>query len=245
MRLRGANPIYSRTDFSMGYSDVDSASYSGVAAKTSILLGIIAIIAMYMSLRLEGSATPTLMITGMIVAPIIAIIMVVVTHRNPQIAMFTTVIYAICEGLFLGFISSLFAWYYGGEIIQMALLGTFGVMAGMLFLYTTGIIRVGAFFRRLMFSMLIGLIGASLLLLLLYLFGVSWMVFDGLYIGIVLISVVVSSLYLLIDFDNITNYVSAGAPKQLEWTLALGLVVTIVWLYVELLRLIAILNRKR
>lgn len=245
MRLRGMNPIYKRTDFSMSSSYDDAASYTGVAAKTSILLGLIAIIAMYMSVRLEGSATPTLMITGVLVAPLIAIIMVFLTHRRPEMGIIFAPIYAICEGLFLGFISSLFAFYYGGEIIQMALFGTFGVMAGMLFLYSTGIIRVGAFFRRLMFSMLIGLMFTGLIFLVLFLVGVDYALFEGFYIGIVVLSVIVSSLYLLIDFDNISNYVDAGAPKELEWTLALGLVVTIVWLYVELLRLIAIFTDRK
>ena len=65
------------------------------------------------------------------------------------------------------------------------------------------------------------------------------------YVAIVLVSVVISSLYLLIDFDNVTRYVEAGAPKNMEWSLSLGLVVTIVWIYIELLRFLAIIANRR
>ena len=124
----------------------------------------------------------------------------------------------------------------------MALIGTFGVLAGMLFLYTTGIIRVGPFFKRALFSMMIGILLASVVLFILGLTGSS--AFEGFYIAVVLISVVVSSLYLLVDFDRITHYVQSNAPKEYEWSLSLGLVVTIVWVYIELLRLFAILASK-
>jgi uncharacterized YccA/Bax inhibitor family protein len=241
MRFRGENPVFKNADFSRAYDQVDQASYGGVTTKTTFLLGIIAVVAMYMAYRLEINNIGPSLIIGLIVAPIVAIIMVVVTNRNPQIAFITATIYALCEGALLGIVSGIFAYAFGGEIIQMALFATFGVLAGMLFLYSTGIVRVGPFFRRLMFSMLIGLVFTGLVLLVLALAGVAFQTFETLYLGIIVISVIVSSLYLLIDFDNITQFVEAGAPKNMEWSLALGLVATIVWLYIELLRLIAIL----
>ena len=247
MRLRGENPVYKYADYSQSYDDSYSASYMGVATKTSLLLGIVAIVALYFSYRLGSIGFSGGMLGGLIVAPIVALIAVVVTHRVPAIAFFTTIVYALCEGVFLGVISALFAYYYGGEIVQMALMGTFGVLGGMLFLYSTGIIRVGAFFRRFMFSMLIGLIFSSLILLIVSLVSPGgFESFYSFYVGIVLISVIISSLYLLVDFDNVTRYVEAGAPKNMEWSLALGLVVTIVWIYIELLRFLAIIaNRRR
>lgn len=94
--------------------------------------------------------------------------------------------------------------------------------------------------------MLMGLLFSSMIFLVLILVGVNVSAFYGVYVLIVLISVVVSSLFLLIDFDNITRYVEAGVPRNMEWSLALGLVVTIVWIYIELLRFIAIvLGRRR
>ena len=167
-------------------------------------------------------------------------------HRNVQLAWIFSLVYATMEGIFLGFISALFAYLYGTDLVMMALLSTFGVLAGMLFLFSTGLIRVGNFFRRVMFSMLIGLVFAGLILFLMAISGgLQTETGYTFYFAIVLISVIVSSLYLLIDFDNIAQYVNAGAGKEYEWMLSLGLVVTIVWLYIELLRLLAILSRKK
>lgn len=244
MRFRGENPVFKTADFGQAYDRTDQATYGGVTVKTTFLLGIIAVVAMYMAYTLEITTIGAGLIIGLIIAPIVAIIMVVMTNRMPQIAFITATIYALCEGVVLGIVSAIFAYAFGGEIIQMALLATFGVLAGMLFLYSTGIVRVGAFFRRLMFSMLIGLLFSGLALFILAIAGVAMETFNTLYIVIVVVSVVVSSLYLLVDFDNITTYVEAGAPKNMEWSLSLGLVVTIVWLYIELLRLIAILSSR-
>jgi len=245
MRLRGQNPVYKYADYSQSYDDAGSATYMGVTTKTSLLLGIIAITALFFSYRLEVTGFSTGLLGGLILAPIMALIAVIVTHRVPAIAFFTSIVYALCEGVFLGVVSALFAYFYGGEIIQMALMGTFGVLAGMLFLYSTGIIRVGAFFRRFMFSMLLGILFSGLILLVLTLVGVPLESFYSFYVAIVLVSVVISSLYLLIDFDNVTRYVEAGAPKNMEWSLSLGLVVTIVWIYIELLRFLAIIANRR
>lgn len=245
MRFRGANPVYSR----MGdiYSDSDYvATYGGVTQKTGLLLAIISIVALYIGSTLNFDANFGMSIVTIIISPIIAIVMVILAHRNVQLAWIFSLVYATMEGIFLGFISALFAYLYGSEIITMALLATFGVLAGMLFLYSTGLIRVGNFFRKAMFSMLLGLVFASLILFLLFfLGGIESLTGSTLYFGIVVISVIVSSLYLLIDFDNITNLVDAGASKEYEWMLSLGLVVTIVWLYIELLRFIAIISGRR
>ncbi|MBN2605290.1 MAG: Bax inhibitor-1/YccA family protein [Bacilli bacterium] len=245
MRFRGSNPVYSRMGDFSGSSDI-SASYGGVASKTGILLGITAIVALYFGSTLDVEVSFMTVITTIIIAPIIAIISVILAHKNTEMAWIFSLVYATCEGLFLGFVSSLFAWYYGGDIILMALLATFGVLSGMLFLYSTGIIRVGNYFRRFMFSALIGLIFASLIFFILAMFGaMDTTAGYSLYIVIVLVSVVISSLYLLVDFDNVTRLVDNGAGKEYEWTLALGLVVTIVWLYIELLRLIAIIYGRK
>lgn len=242
MRFRGENPVYKYGNYEQSYSDIDSATYGGVVTKTAILLGIIAVTALYFANTLNFNAIGANVIVPMIVAPIIAIIAVIMTHRMPQIAFATSIVYGICEGVFLGFISAIYAFAFGGEVVEIALIGTFGVLAGMLFLYSTGLIRVGNFFRRLMFSALIGLLFVSLTMVVLSLLGaLNFAGFYNIYIGIVVISVIISSLYLLVDFDNITRYVQANAPKEAEWGLALGLVVTIVWVYVELLRLVAII----
>lgn len=244
MRMRSSNPVYKYGDFTSVGSD--TATYSGVVLKTGILLAIIAGVAMYFGTSLDFSGDLGGAIFTVILAPIVAIIMVVLAHRNTQMAWVFSLVYAAAEGVFLGFISAIYAYMYGNEIILTALVATFGVLSAMLFLYSSGIIRVGSTFRRFMMSALFGLIGASLFLFIFALFGgLGTQIGYSLYVGIVLISVVVSSLFLLIDFDNVTKLVSAGAAKEYEWSLSLGLVVTIVWLYIELLRLIAIIAGDR
>ncbi len=245
MRFRGANPVYSRMG-DIYNEDGMSATYGGVTRKTGLLLAIIAVIALYFGASLNFEGGIGIAIVTVIASPIIAIISVIVAHRKVELAWIFSLIYATAEGIFLGFISAIFAYFYGADIILMALMATFGVLAGMLFLFSTGLIRVGNFFRKAMFSMLIGLIFAGIILLFMFMFGgLDTEVGYSLYFGIVVLSVIISSLYLLIDFDNIQNLVEAGASKQYEWMLSLGLVVTIVWLYIELLRLIAIIAGRR
>lgn len=247
MRFRRMNPVYRYADYgSQSIEDGQTATYSGVVMKSAILLGLVAMVGLYTNVQLQSIGFSSSMIIGLIIAPIIAIIAVIVAHRRPEIAVFASIVYALVEGLFIGFISSIYASYFGDQIVQMAILSTFGVLFGMLFLYSTGVIRVGAFFRRVMFSMLIGLIFTSFILLILFMLaGNTLGAFSNIYFAVVVLSVIISSLYLLIDFDNITTFVEAGVPKNMEWSLALGLVVTIIWLYIELLRLFAILNRRR
>ncbi len=242
MRFRRANPVYGRMDYA-GYTDTP-ATYGGVVSKTTLLLAIIAAVAVYFSgnIQILTTVNPFVVLIG---SPIIAIISIIVVHRSPGLAMPFSIIYAIAEGVFLGFLSLLYAYFYGGAIVQTALVATFGVLFGMLFLYSSGVIRVGPYFRRFLYSMLIGLVISSLLLFIVALTAGITGGFYTLYIGIVFISVIIASLFLLVDFDNITKFVDAGADKQYEWSLSLGLVVTIVWLYVELLRLLAILANRR
>ncbi len=244
MRFRGENPVYSRTDYS-GYSEV-SATYTGVTVKTAFLLSIIASIALYFGSSLDFETSNMGMIVTALISPIVAIVMVVLAHRKVELAFIFSIVYAVFEGIFLGFISAIFAAYAGSDIVLMALLATFGVLFGMLFLFRTGLIRVGTGFRRFLASAIFGILIAIVLMI--------FMSFTGLldthagysfYVTIILFSVVISSLYLLVDFDNVTNLVESGAGKEYEWSLSLGLVVTIVWLYVELLRLIYIIQRRR
>lgn len=240
MRLGSRNPVFKYGNYDQSYSG-DSATYGGVVNKTAILLGIIAVVAIYFANQFVVTGFTSSVLVVMIGAPIIAIIAVIVTHLVPSMAMFSSIVYALCEGAFLGIISAIYAYSFDGEIIQMALISTFGVMGGMLFLYKTGIIRVGAFFRRMMYGVLAGLFLTSIVMMIVIFSGIGIQSFYSIYIGVVIISVIAASLFLLLDFDRVSRYVEAGASKQREWSLSLGLVTTIVWLYVEFLRLFAII----
>ncbi|PAT01173.1 hypothetical protein CI105_07975 [Candidatus Izimaplasma bacterium ZiA1] len=240
MRFRGANPVYTRmNDFDLDYSD--QVTYTGVTVKSFLLLMIVAVFAMFSGRAILETGTFTGGIGFLIAAPLIGMVSLFIALRNPRLSMVFSIIYAIAEGTFLGVLSAIYALTQGNDVVITAVFGTFGVLFGMLFLFDTGIIRVGSKFKKFLFSALIGLIIASLFMFVGSLFGLlSTTGGYGLYTGIAVLSTVIASLYLLSDFDDIKRMVESGAPKEYEWTLALGLIVTLVWLYIELLRLIAI-----
>jgi uncharacterized YccA/Bax inhibitor family protein len=242
MRFGSPNPVFRNINMDDSY-DTDSASYLGVTTKTTILLGIIAVVAMYTVSTLTIESLSSMLIT-MIGALIFSMIMVLVSHRMPHIAFITAPLYAVCEGYILGILSAMYSYAFGGEIIEYALIGTFSVTGAMLFLYSTGVIRVGSFFRRMMRSVILGLLFAHLVMFIASLFGVNVYQNYGLYTALSLVGVIAASLYLLIDFDRITRYVESGISRNAEWSLGLGLVTTLVWLYVELLRIIAIFTSR-
>ena len=161
-------------------------------------------------------------------------------HLSPTIAP----IHAIVEGVFVGGISFMYAAAYNGIIFKAASL-TVALLFLMLFLYKSGIVKVTKSFRT-------GVIMATGAIMLVYL--ASWILsifgiripylFDGglFSIGISFVIVGVATLNLLLDFDNFDKGEQYGAPKYMEWFSAMGLLVTLVWLYVELLRLLSYLS---
>jgi uncharacterized YccA/Bax inhibitor family protein len=170
-----------------------------------------------------------------------------VTIFKPALARFTAPLYALLEGAFLGAISGLYNTAYDGIVVQAVGL-TIGVFAVMLFLYGTHIIKVTDKLRM-------GIIAATGAVLLMYVVNMVLSLFDAsvpflhdtgaLGIGISLLIVGVAAFNLLLDFDFIERGVAAGAPRKTEWYAAFGLLVTIVWLYLELLRLLSKLQGGR
>lgn len=156
-----------------------------------------------------------------------------------------TLIYAVFEGLFVGGFSFLVAGYTGdsaaGSIIFQAILGTIGVFAGMLFVYKTGAIRVTPKFTRIITGCIIGVAVLALGNLLLFVFTGNSPLRDGGALAIVfsLVCIVLGALSFLTDFDTADKLVRTGAPAKMAWGVALGLAVTLVWLYTEILRLLS------
>ena len=132
-----------------------------------------------------------------------------------------------------------------GAIIFQAILGTIGVFAGMLFVYKTGVIRVTPKFTRIVTGCIIGVAVLALGNLLLFIFTGMSPLRDGGPIAIIfsLVCIVLGSLSFLTDFDTADKLVRMGAPAKMAWGVALGLAVTLVWLYTEILRLLSILSR--
>jgi uncharacterized YccA/Bax inhibitor family protein len=161
--------------------------------------------------------------------------------------------YAVLEGLFLGAFSFIFANFSvssanAGVLIGEAVLGTFGVFFGMLVVYKTGAIRVTPKFTRMVVAALFGVMALMLGNFVLAMFGVGGGTGLGLRSGgplaiiFSLVCIGIAAFSFLIDFDAADQMVRAGAPDKAAWGIALGLTVTLVWLYLEILRLLSYLQ---
>ncbi|WP_212000193.1 Bax inhibitor-1/YccA family protein [Chitinophaga sp. HK235] len=154
--------------------------------------------------------------------------------------------YALAEGLFLGAISAMFNASYQGIVIQAVGL-TIGTFIAMLVLYRTGIIRATERFKSIVMTATLGIGIFYLIAMVLRLFHIDMPLIhsSGLFgIGFSLIVVSIAALNLILDFDMIEQGAAQGAPKYFEWYASFGLLVTLVWLYLEILRLLSKLNRK-
>ncbi len=179
--------------------------------------------------------------TYVIIGAIGGLIMALITVFRPKSAGVTAPIYAILEGLFLGGISAVMNQQYSGIVFQAVLL-TIGVLFTMLFLYRSGRIRATPRLRRgvimatgaVFFSYLISWI------LSMFGMGIGFMHSSGT-LGIVinLVIIGVAAFNLILDFDFIEKGAQASAPKYFEWYGAFGLLVTLIWLYIEILRLLS------
>ena len=195
----------------------------------------------------QGKNVMPWMIGGAIGGFIVAI---VITFKK-EWAAFLSPLYALLEGLFLGGISVIinasFAEKYPGIVTQAVLL-TFGTVFAMYFLYRFRIIKATEKFKSVIITATMGIAIFYLLTMVLGFFHVNIpFVYSSsaLGIGFSLVVVVIAALNLILDFDMIEQGTAMGAPKYMEWYCAFGLMVTIVWLYIEILRLLSKLADRR
>lgn len=215
-----------------------------VVTKTGMTLGVIIVFAVInfgISLFNPGLAM-LLTVAGGIGGFITVLVHSFSKNKGPV----TTLIYAALEGLFVGGISVLFSGMLvgnadAGALIGQAVLATIGVFVGMLVVYKTGAIRVTPKFTRFITAAIIGVAVAALGNLLLALFTGNSPLRDGgmLAIGFSILCIVLAALSFLNDFDVADKLIRAGAPSKMAWSVALGLAVTLVWLYTEILRLLS------
>jgi uncharacterized YccA/Bax inhibitor family protein len=184
-------------------------------------------------------------VSGILLISMLALFaLLIVTMIKPQWVRVTGPLFAVAEGVMVGAISSLYSALYDGIVVQ-AILATLAVFVAMLFLYATRIIKVT---QRLRSTVILATAGIAIFYvasIILSLFGVGIpSVFDAgpLGIGISLLIVGVAAFNLLLDFDIIERGINEGAPGWMSWFAAFGLMVTVVWLYLELLRLIALIS---
>lgn len=170
-----------------------------------------------------------------------ALAVALVTIFKPNLARITGPIYAVAEGVVLGAITRVYESAWEGIAIQ-AVLATFATFAVMLVLYVTRTIRVTEKTRSVIIGATVGIFAFYMVSLLLSLFGASVpLVWDGGAVGILFSAfvVVVASFNLLLDFDLIERGAASRAPAYMDWYAAFGLMVTVVWIYLEMLRLLS------
>ena len=187
---------------------------------------------------LPGTTGWALALPAVLVGLILGLVISFKTITNPAVIL----AYAAIEGVFLGAFSEAFEQYFGGGIVMQAVIGTFGVFAGMLVVYKTGAIRVTPKFTRWMIGALVGVLVLMLANGIAYFFSADGLgLRDGGPLAIVfsLVVIGVAAFSLLLDFDMADEAIRRGAPAKFAWYIAFGLLVTVVWLYLEILRLLS------
>ncbi len=243
---RSSNPVLSENIFKRSGIAADRSeamTVKGTVNKIFIMLLLVVLGAGY-TWKLMQAGNPASMGTYMWIGAIGGFIIALVTVFKPSWSPFSAPVYAVLEGLFLGGISAFFnAQPQFHNIVINAVTLTFGTLFALLFVYRTGLIKVTNKFRLGVMAATGGIFVAYLLDFILGFFGIDigFLSFGGGTFGIIisLVVIVVAALNLILDFDFIERASEAGAPKYMEWYGAFGLIVTLVWLYIEFLRLLA------
>ncbi|MBS4729226.1 Bax inhibitor-1/YccA family protein [Mycobacterium sp. SM1] len=224
-----------------------------VVTKTGVTLAVLsaaAVVSYFMVAANAALAMPLTMIGGFGGLGLVLIATMGRKQDSPALVLS----YAALEGLFLGAISFVLANIAvsatnAGVLIGQAILGTLGVFAGMLVVYKTGAIRVTPKFTRMVVAGLFGVLALMIGNLVLGMFGVDHGAGLGLRSGgplaivFSLVCIGLAAFSFLIDFDAADQMIRAGAPEKAAWGIALGLTVTLVWLYIEILRLLSYFQR--
>ena len=240
---RSGNPVLGTQTFKSlgGLASSNTMTLKGTVNK--IFLSIILMVGV-------GLLTYQSMTPGFIIATAIGgFVVAIITVFKKQWAPTTVPIYAILEGAFLGGISAIYGALYDGIVFQAIFL-TLAILVCMLMLYQSGLIKVTNKFRLGVFAATGGVFIFYFLSFILGFFGINVSVLDPtnasmMAIGINLVIIVIAALNLVLDFDFIDQASKRGLPKYMEWYGAFGLLVTLIWLYFEILRLLARLNSRQ
>jgi uncharacterized YccA/Bax inhibitor family protein len=245
--MKSSNPALGEKTFdrlASGYTGAGQMTINGTINKTLVLLVLVTVPALWvwdMFAKSGMQAVNGWMYGGLIGGLVFALI----TIFKKTWAPYTAPVYAILEGLVIGGISAYAESQFKGIVFQAVAL-TFGTLLSLLVAYRSGVIKVTEKFR-------LGVVAATGAIFLVYIvsmvigfFGVSVpLIYSGGTIGILfsLFVVVIAALNLVLDFDFIEQGAEQGAPKYMEWYGAFGLMVTLIWLYIEFLRLLTKLRQ--
>jgi uncharacterized YccA/Bax inhibitor family protein len=244
--MRSGNPVLPESTF----TDVVRGGYSkpmtlgGVIHRCVLLLLLVAGTAA--SLWTYANSHPGIIYPAVTAGALGGFIVGIITSFKRTWAAATAPLYAVLEGLFIGGFSLAMEQRFPGLVLQAVLL-TFGVMFALLAAYQSRIIRPSQTFKSIIVGATLGIAVVYLISMMLQLFfhtSISFVHESGpIGIAFSLVVVGIAALNLVLDFDFIENGVAYGAPQWMEWYAAFGLTVTLVWLYIEVLRLLTKLRR--
>ncbi|MCC7373155.1 MAG: Bax inhibitor-1/YccA family protein [Verrucomicrobiales bacterium] len=242
--MRTSNPVLRSETFAIPNVAGTSMTVGGTVAKTAffLVLAMVPALAIY-NLAMRGTPVGAFMMAGAIGGLVLALI----TSFKPAWASITGSLYCLAEGLLLGGLSAHFESRFPGIAVSAAGC-TLGTLAGLLLAYQSGLIRVTQNFRLGVFAATAGIALFYLVCFVLRFFGIQvpYIHESGLIgIGFSAFVVIVAALNLVLDFDFIEQGAANGAPKHMEWYAAFGLMVTLIWLYIEILRLLAKIMGRR
>ncbi|HEX6369048.1 MAG TPA: Bax inhibitor-1/YccA family protein [Longimicrobium sp.] len=244
--MRTSNPSLNSKTFERAAPGTGVMTIGGTVNKVGILLLLMLVPASYMWNKVLNAWDPSAAMGTAVLGAIGALVFAIITIFKKTWAPVTAPMYAVLEGLFLGAISGVFHQRYPGIAMQAIAL-TMGTLFTLLLAYRSGLIRATENFK-------LGVVAATGGIAMLYLVnivmgffgaGIPFIHESGTF-GILfsLFVVVIAALNLVLDFDFIEQGAEAGAPKYMEWYAAFGLMVTLVWLYLEILRLLAKLQSR-
>ena len=245
---RSGNPTLRNSTFKNEGATADQVmTLQGTVNKTGILLVLVVIGATYTWNLFFQDGNPAAVMPIAIGGAIGGLVFALITMFKKEWAGVTAPVYAVLEGLFLGGISAIFEAQFPGIVIQATGL-TLGTLASLLLLYKLGIIKPTENFRLMVVSATMGIGVLYLISFVMNMFGSGGIGFihsNGLFgIGFSLFVVAIAALNLVLDFDFIEQGSEQGAPKYMEWFGAFALMVTLIWLYLEMLRLLAKLRSR-
>lgn len=242
--VRTANPALNDGTFE-GFTRVrtpgDAMTVSGTVNKTALMLLLLVLSAAWIWSKYYGGQDQQAVMPWVWGGALGGLVVALITIFRKPWAAVTAPLYALLEGLVLGGVSAVLEGRYPGIVIQAVAL-TFGTLVGLLLAYRSGLIRVTQNFRLGLFAATAGIGLIYLATFVLGLFGVRMpYIHESGLVGIAfsLFVVVVAALNLVLDFDFIEHGAESGAPGYMEWYAAFGLMVTLIWLYMEILRLLA------
>jgi uncharacterized YccA/Bax inhibitor family protein len=208
-----------------------------VVTRSMVLLGTLLVAAGFAWFVVPDSAVGGVVAIGFIGALVLGLYMAFSGKANAV----TATVYAALEGLALGGISELFNDRFNGIVVQ-AVTGTIMVAGGVLVVYKTGAVRVTPKFTKIVFAATLGVVGLMLVNLIAGIFtdgGLGLRSGGPMAIGFSLLCIVIAASNLIVDFDMIEQSVRRGVDEKFGWYLSWGILVTLVWLYLEILRLLS------